>query len=1091
MFKKGWTYFTLFFLLVLSPKSLGAIEALGGEITWKCAGGNSFTFELVLYRDCNSTDITSTNENIRVWNHPTITNIAVSLASRTTISPTCTQNTTSLPPLNCGIGDNSGNGLGAVEKFIFQSLPISLNGVPTQAGWAFTYETSARKASLTNISNPSAAGATIVAKMFAVSSVQNSCLDNSPQFLENPYLVICSGTPYLYMPNVVDPDLDSLSFSLVNPLNDFSTGAFNPPTNPILTSFIAGFSPQSPTPSSSMNAGNSNFNINSINGDMSFTSLSSGEFLVKFLVESFRNGHKIAEVEREMVVFVVSCTGNNTAPTINAPLELGSTFFGTFNAGSLVTFTPTSIDNEFLQDGTTPQENTSTISGLALAASQTTIGSQGSTNTVNWQTNCSDLKNAFGNEFTSVTYDFVVKVSDNYCQIPKVSYQRVQIELTSDVQIQAAQIHCIQTLANGDLQISWDQVSDPNNDFVSYELHSVQNGLISTFPSINSTSFTVPAIGGVNDFFIKTNSGTPCTVGLSSDTVSNMQMILFNPLDGTVTLTWNAPFTSQTTTFPNQYELFREFPAGTFTSLGFVPYGTNQFIDTIDICSANINYFVALNDEFCQHTSSLDGDLLLDRIAPFSPEITVVSIDTLTGFATITWNIPNNTDIEGYVIYLNNVEFDTVLGMANNSYTYQIVNTSASLTFSVAAFDFCTSQFNPLFNQTSGRSEPHSTQFLTHQYDVCSKTVELSWSAYLGWTAVDSVEIFGRKENGAWQSFGKIDQGLGLARTFEITLEEFVNYTFVVQAIDSVGNNLSFSNKISFFTTSTSKPSYNYLRVATVNGEIIEIKHEIQLTSGVSELSLEKENGAGVFEEIQRVSAVASALFYDNDVSVSEKSYTYQVRIIDSCGNPGGVSNQAKTILLKVESDDLNLRNTLTWSRYEGFNGSILYYNIYRGIEGVFSPSPFATVPSDQLFFTDMVKSGIEFNGQICYYIQAVESMNAFGYNEVSYSNTVCPVFASLIYVENSFTPNEDNLNEVFIPKFDLIDINDYQFTIFDRWGQVIFQTNDSTEGWTGTIDSLGISGKMAPNGSYAYVVQIKDGNQQEIIKRGHVNLIR
>lgn len=1083
MNRTRYILFFSFLLVSLVPKGLFALEALGGEITWKCTGLNNFNFQLVLYRDCNTSDITSNSETIRVWNHGITTTISLNLTSRVSITPVCTQNGNSPSPLDCGSGDNGGNGLGAVEKFVFESGPILLSGIPPPEGWIFTYETSARKSTLTNLANPGANGMTIVAKMFEVSEVQNGCLDNSPQFLENPYLVICSGTPYFYMPNVSDQDLDSLAFSLSEPLNHFPAGSFNPPTNPVPAIFNAGFSNLSPTPGVTINGSNSNFTLDPFTGDMAFTSVSPGEFVVKFTASSFRNGRKIAEVEREMVVFVVSCNGSNTAPTINPAPELGG-FQGSFPAGSLIDFTAISSDPEFLQDGATPQQNSSTVTSIVLTPTASASGAQGSSNFVSWQSSCSDLSNDFGNEFTSVTYNFVIRVTDNYCLIPKVSYQRVQIELTSAVQLVPAEIQCIQTLANGDLQISWTQVSDPAGDFTAYELHSVQSGLISSFPSIATTSFLVPAVNAAHDFFIKTLSGSPCTVGLSSDTVSNMQLTLFNPTDGTAVLTWNSPFLDDVSVFPGNYEIFREFPLGTWTSVGTLPFGTEQFIDTIDICSANISYYVALNGGNCPHISSIDGDLLSDRIAPFAPVISSVTIDTLTGFATLSWSQPNNTDIEGYVIYLDNVEYDTVLGMGNTSYTYSIVNTTDPLNFSVAAYDFCTSQFNPLFNQTSGRSQPHTTMFLTQSYDVCSRTAQLEWTEYIGWDAVDTFFVYGRKGNEPWENYGFVIGN----REFETPLDEFTNYTFVILATDSVGTGSSFSNKVSFFTTSTSKPGYNYIRVATVSGDIIEIKHEVELMPGVSGLSLERMNDEGVFEEIQLVNAASSTLFTDTDVSVSEQSYAYRVRVIDSCGNPGGLSNMAKTVLLKVETDQLRMRNFLSWSPYEEFNGSVLYYNVYRGVEGVFGAAPFATLPADLLFYEDTMISDVDFNGRICYYVLAVEASNVYGYQELSTSNTVCPVIQPLIYVPTAFTPNDDEYNQQFKPIAAIFDLNDYRFTVFDRWGQVVFQTEEYDDGWDGKIP---LSGLSAPQGTYAYVVEVKDGNGQEIIKRGHVVLIR
>ena len=1084
MIRTKYIVFLLLFLAAFLPKTGRAFEALGGEITWTCAGGNNFNFRLVLYRDCNSEDITSNTEIIRVWNHSTVTAIFLSLTSKTTISPLCTQNGNSPTPLDCGLGDNGGNGPGAVEKFIFESLPINMSGVPPPAGWIFTYETSKRKSTLTNISNPGANGMTLVAKMFEVAEVQNTCMDNSPKFLEDPYLVVCTGTQYLYMPNVSDQDLDSLSFRLSEPLNNFPAGTFDPPLNPVPAAFNAGFSYLSPTPGVTINGSNSNFIIDQSTGDMAFTSVSPGEFTVKFLVTAYRNGKRIAEVEREMVVFVVACSDNNTEPLIFGPAELGGTFEGSFEAGSLIDFTVNSADSEFLQDGVTLQQNTSTISGIVLPGTVTASDFQGSSNSVSWQSDCAGLTNDFGNAYPGVIYNFVVKVTDDYCRIPKVSYRRIQIELTTDVQIAPAQIHCIQTLPNGDLQVSWDQVSDPNGDFSAYELHSIQSGLIAAFPLITTTSFIIPAVNADHDFFIKTVSGTPCAIGLSSDTVSNMQLTLSNPMDGTAALSWNPPFSGQVSSFPNDYEIFMEFPAGAWTSIATVPYGTNQFIDTIEICSANINYYIVLNDAVCQHSSSIEGDLLSDRIAPFAPVISSVSLDTLTGFATIVWEQPDNTDIEGYVIYLDNVEYDTVFGMGNTSYTYSVVNTAGPLNFSVAAFDFCTSQFNPLFNQTSGRSQPHTTMFLSLNYDVCSRTALLNWTDYVGWEAVDTFEIFGRKENGAWESYGLVSG----FNTFEAQLEEFTNYTFVVQAGDSASANSSFSNKISFFTTSTSKPAYSYIRVATVSDNIVEVRHEIDLVPGVSGLILERMNEEGVFEELQRSNAAASTVFSDSDVDVASRPYAYRVRIVDSCGNPGGISNTAKTILLTVQTDQLQMRNFLSWSPYEGFNGAVLYYNLFREVNGIFDPNPFAVLTGNELFYEDTLISDLDFNGRICYHVQAVEAMNVFGYREISTSNIVCPVIDPFIYVPTAFTPNGDEFNQVFKPVVSVFEVSDYHFTVFDRWGQVVFKTDVYQEGWDGTIS---LSGQTAPNGTYMYVVQVKNGNLQEIIRRGHVSLIR
>jgi gliding motility-associated-like protein len=58
------------------------------------------------------------------------------------------------------------------------------------------------------------------------------------------------------------------------------------------------------------------------------------------------------------------------------------------------------------------------------------------------------------------------------------------------------------------------------------------------------------------------------------------------------------------------------------------------------------------------------------------------------------------------------------------------------------------------------------------------------------------------------------------------------------------------------------------------------------------------------------------------------------------------------------------------------------------------------------------------------------------------------------VYVPNAFTPDQNNLNEVFIPVIRGKDkIVNYTFQVVDRWGNTVFLTNDFYEGWNGTVN--------------------------------------
>lgn len=95
-----------------------------------------------------------------------------------------------------------------------------------------------------------------------------------------------------------------------------------------------------------------------------------------------------------------------------------------------------------------------------------------------------------------------------------------------------------------------------------------------------------------------------------------------------------------------------------------------------------------------------------------------------------------------------------------------------------------------------------------------------------------------------------------------------------------------------------------------------------------------------------------------------------------------------------------------------------------------------------------------------------------------------------IYYISNSFTPNGDELNNKFEPLlYSGFDPQDYNLKIFDRIGELIFESNDASEGWDG---DYGAGRGLAPTGTYTYKLQFNtpDKDEKKIIV-GHVNLIR
>lgn len=1091
------------FLFVLMTVWSRADHIMGGEITWSCSG-SGYVFELVLYRNCTGAEVNTVSDVIKVWNHPSVTSITMNFISRQDISPSCTQVTGGPVPLLCGTGANGGNGTGAVEKIIYRSGITPLPGTAPAAGWIFTYEPAGLRSTVTNLTNPNAQGLTVISKMYPIpGGTAGVCSDNSPKFEQYPYMVICSGEDFNYASDVVDVDLDSLSSVFSQPWGEMSGGAYAAGVNPPAISFEPGFSITSPTPDASFQPGNIAASLNASTGEISFLSQTIGIFVTKTMVQSYRSGVLIAEVEREIQVLVQNCpvTGaGNNAPSVAGPFA--GSFTTTVDAGTLVNFTISSSDVEVMQDGS-PQNNILNASGLMFGTGFTSSGcinapcatltpgppvtmTQGVSTDFSWQTACVHTQTPFGTTQEITPYHFVFKFADNYCQVPKVTFRTVTINVRNPGILPAAQINCISTDASGNVTVTWDPVSDPNGTFQQLELYSVQNGLIGSFTTAtNSAVITNP--GQELDFYTVVVSGCNGNSQAYSDTVSNVFLTLLNQNDGRARLEWNSPAPTIPAGMSSTADIEREYPAGTWTIVGTVPYGTELFLDTIDICQAFLNYRVVYHTPSCDWTSNTEGDIFKDLLTPDIPVINSASIDTTTGNVTITWNQNYQPDTYGYVIYWKDangfiVEIDTVYGIGSTSYTQQY-HPDGPTTYSVAAFDSCYTNTTPVTHQTSAKANIHTTMFLKSVPDVCENTAMLSWSSYLGWADhADSYTVFGKKFGGSWVNYGSLS-----GNSMSVQLEALSSYIFTIQASNSSGQT-AFSNLDTIVLTGPTAPSVNYLRVATVTDNSVTIRYQVETGSNVQAVLLQRFNPRiNGWDDVATLPANSPVLSYtDADVDVHQFSYRYRGFVMDSCGNTGAMSNYANTILLKIQADNATQINYLTWSPYSVFDGSVVDYDIYRGIDDVFSPNAIVSLPPTQRFFEDDVSGLGSQTGRFCYYIVAVEGMNQYGFRETAASNQECASIAPLVYIPNAFTP--DGVNPVFLPVVSFVEINSYDLIIYDRWGQPIFETKDPAEGWNGIHP---MSGKLVEFGMYGYLLRVTDGNFRELEYRGNVTVVR
>ncbi|MFH0864985.1 MAG: gliding motility-associated C-terminal domain-containing protein [Bacteroidota bacterium] len=94
------------------------------------------------------------------------------------------------------------------------------------------------------------------------------------------------------------------------------------------------------------------------------------------------------------------------------------------------------------------------------------------------------------------------------------------------------------------------------------------------------------------------------------------------------------------------------------------------------------------------------------------------------------------------------------------------------------------------------------------------------------------------------------------------------------------------------------------------------------------------------------------------------------------------------------------------------------------------------------------------------------------------------------IYIPNSFTPDGDGLNDVFNASGISWEPGTYEMIIYNRWGNIVFQTKDPTQGWNGGYDNNPDRSLMIPS-VYVYQVKIKGYNYREMVYTGHVSLLK
>jgi gliding motility-associated-like protein len=290
-----------YFLIVtvfFGVNELKATHSMGADLTYKCIGNNKYEITLRFYRDCAGVSAPS-SATVTATSSCTTTPISVQLIrdpifSALEVTPLCPalrqcSFCNPAPPPACPSPLYPG-----VEVYTY----VGIVTLPSAcADWNLSWTTCCRNNAITNLQNP---GSQSMYINILINNTNNIC-NTSPYFSELPTPYICNNQLYNYNHGVIEPDGDSIVYSLITPMTTGGTAiGFNPGytvTNPLST--LNGLS------------------FNQSSGQLGMIPNMVQQAVTVVRVSEYRNGVLIGQIIRDIQVVVIDCPTNQIVPVLS------------------------------------------------------------------------------------------------------------------------------------------------------------------------------------------------------------------------------------------------------------------------------------------------------------------------------------------------------------------------------------------------------------------------------------------------------------------------------------------------------------------------------------------------------------------------------------------------------------------------------------------------------------------------------------------------------------------------------------------------------------------------------------------------------
>ena len=476
---------------------------------------------------------------------------------------------------------------------------------------------------------------------------------------------------------------------------------------------------------------------------------------------------------------------------------------------------------------------------------------------------------------------------------------------------------------------------------------------------------------------------------------------------------------------------------------------------------------------------------------PITPDINAVSI--INNLPQISWQASPSPSVIGYQLYKENpygsgnyFPYPTTNSIINGLSFTDSLASSLLVRYALVAVSSCNKSLLGIGNAIDGTTGPHSSMLVEGTIDSCQQQISLNWNPYENWAeGVENYEILVSVNGGSF-AVHDIVNGNTLSYLFAPANDGDI-LLFKINAIERNRSNSASSNTLNFDVQTNRPMDFIHLTKITVNtAQEIELSWSWDTDVDFDFAQLYRGSDSNNLSLTQTITGplTSSNTLLDASANTTNTTYFYRIQSSDLC-QLNTMSNLGKSLVLSAAALD-NFENHLTWPAAYMQQASVQSYDLFQ-----ISPNGtqlLANLGPNDLEYTDVLDISNQNEAEKCYVLQANFLFN-FPDGQTVYSvntsNRACVQQGSKIYTPNALSPSGEN--RFFKPLIVFSSsIQQYSMQIFDRYGGLVFETNELSAAWDGSKN-----GSPLMMGNYVFAIRFREPNGNWIEKKGNVLLIR